>query len=292
MKRFWSCILLGCALSASAQTITDSLLVDGHYRTFRYQLPKSSLSQGSLLFVMHGSGGSGQDMIAPAARLQAIAERERLMLVYPDGYKRYWNECRKFATSAANKENINEEAFFSAMILYFQARFNIDPRQVYAAGFSGGGQMAYKLGMVMPNRIRAIGAIVANLPDSMSCDCAPAQKALSVMIVNGTADKVNPDAGGEMFVNNSSYGRVMSSAESFAYWAKLAGYQGRPKIQQLPDSDTTDGCTITQYMYRFKERPTITRLQVNNGGHSFPNDIDVFLFFWDFCKREWMMRTP
>jgi polyhydroxybutyrate depolymerase len=284
MKRIICCIYLLLPFMAVAQLVTDSLLIEGHYRTFSYQPPAGKLKKGNLLLLMHGSGGTGKNMAQAAAGLQAIAARENLLLVYPDGYQRFWNECRRYATSAANKENINEEAFFTALIQYCHQRFGIDTGKVFAAGFSGGGHMAYKLGLTMPQKIRAIAAIVANLPDSASCDCTKAGKPLPVLIVNGTEDKVNPWQGGEMFVSNSSFGVVLSSPGSFQYWAALAGYAGNPAIRQLPDTDLTDTCTITERTYRQKRRPTVTLLQVNGGGHGFPKDIDVFVYLWQFCR--------
>ncbi len=285
MKQLFCIIFLLLAFTAKAQLVTDSLLIEGHYRTFSYQPPAARLKHGNLLLLMHGSGGSGQNMAANAASLQAIAAQENLLMVYPDGYQHFWNECRRYATSAANKENINEEAFFTALIQHCYRQFGIDTGKVFAAGFSGGGHMAYKLGLTMPHKIKAITAIVGNLPDSASCDCTMAGKALPVLIVNGTADKVNPWQGGEMFVSNSSFGVVRSSFGSFNYWAGLAGYTGNPETAPLPDTDHSDTCTITRFTYRKKHRPTITLLQVNGGEHSFPKDIDVFLYLWQFCKQ-------
>lgn len=285
MKRLLFYLIIGCSATANAQMVTDSILIDGHYRSFLFQPPAMLQKPQSLLFIMHGSGGSAQNMVGPAAQLQAKATQEKLLLVYPNGYEHFWNECRKYATSAANKENIDEAAFFSQMIGYFRHRYGIDTNRIFAAGFSGGGHMAYKLGLTMPDKIKAIAAIVANLPDSASCDCTMAEKALPALIVNGTADNVNPHKGGEMFVGNSSFGVVKSTQGSFDYWAGLAGYSGRPNIRELPNTDTTDGCTITQFTYHKKRRPTITLLQVNGGGHSFPKDVDVFLYAWEFFKK-------
>ena len=233
---------------------------------------------------MHGSGGNANDMIKHTAKLEAIAVKEKLLLVYPEGYKRYWNECRKFATSLANKEDINEQAFFNAMIDYFNKKYGIDKNKIFAAGFSGGGQMAYKLGLTMPNQVKAIAAIVANMPDSASCDCILAGKALPVLIINGTVDNVNPYNGGEMFVNNSSYGVVRSSEGSLNYWSALAGYSGAPAKANLPDTDPDDHKTIESYTYNLPNKPAVSLLKVIGGKHEYPNDIDVYLYVWNFFK--------
>ncbi|MEZ4903861.1 MAG: hypothetical protein R2822_19970 [Spirosomataceae bacterium] len=66
-----------------------------------------------MVFVLHGSGGNGKGMRNSTQQLETIAPHENILLVYPDGYQRYWNECRRTAQSVANMENINENAFFN-----------------------------------------------------------------------------------------------------------------------------------------------------------------------------------
>lgn len=238
------------------------------------------------MFIMHGSGGNAKNIMKSATRLESIASHEHLLIVYPDGYKNYWNECRKYATSAANKENINENAFFKAMISYFNTRYSIDTNQVFAAGFSGGGHMAYKLGLTMPDEIKAIAAVVANMPDPASSDCTSAGKPLPVLIINGTLDNVNPYNGGEMFVDNKSYGVVRSSENTFDYWKTLAGYTGAAIKQLLPDADPADQRTIESYTYSGMNKPTVSLLKVVGGRHDYPGDIDVYVYAWNFFKSQ------
>jgi polyhydroxybutyrate depolymerase len=282
------CILLITIFSyqARCQVKTDSLLVDGHYRTFHFYEPKTKTKKSNLIFILHGSGGNGEGMMKPAANLQAIAEKEGLFLVYPDGYKRYWNECRKEATSETNKENINEEAFFAAMHRYFGKKHKVNSKRFFVIGLSGGGHMAYKLAMAMPETCKAISVVVANVPDTTNMDCTEAKKPVAVMIANGTNDQLNPYNGGRMIMNGASWGYVRSTDRSFRYWATIAGYQGQPSMEALPDKDTTNKQTITRYTFKSEAKPEVTLLQVNGGEHAFPQDVDIFLESWAFFQRE------
>ncbi len=271
--------------SAKSQIIHDSILVDGHYRSFHFLKP--SQQNASLIFVLHGSGGHGMQIRATAKKLEDLSVSENLLMVYPDGYKKFWNECRKTANSAANLENINENAFFGEMLNYFKEKYSFNEKQVFAIGTSGGGHMAYKLALTMPEKFRAITAFIANLPDTNNLDCAEKRMALPVMIVNGTADKTNPYEGGEVkLANNLSLGFVRSTDQTFHYWSSLAGYKGKPKKQLLPDNDPNDGKTIEQYTYKKKRKPEITLLKVIGGKHDYPNDISVYLEAWAFFKRQ------
>lgn len=285
MKKILLSLLLFFSLVANSQLITDSIFIEQHYRTFSYNKPIANIANGSLMFVMHGSGGNANVMLKKTILLEAMSAKEKLLVVYPNGYQHYWNECRKYSTAVANKENINENAFFTAMINYFQTKFGISKNKIYASGFSGGGHMAYKLALTMPGQIKAIAAVVANMPDSASCDCTLAGKAKPVLIINGTMDNTNPYNGGEMFVNNTSYGVVRSTENTFNYWATLAGYNGTPKKTLLPNTDPADEKTIERYAYQQKNKPPVILLKVIGGHHDYPNDIDVYVYAWEFFKK-------
>ncbi len=273
-------------LSANAQLLSDSVRIDNHYRTFHFKKPGTA-TVSHLVFVLHGSGGNGKEFRQNALNLEGRSDQEQFILVYPDGYKHFWNECRKAAQTPPNLENINEEAFFTRMIVYFKDKYKIDESRVFAIGFSGGGHMAYKLVITMPEKIRAITAIVASLPDSTNMDCIEKKVPRSVMIVNGTLDPLNKWEGGEIILaNNVRMGRMRSAEASFRYWAQLAGYTGSPMSDRLPDLDANDGKIIERYSYSHQGKPEVVLLKVVGGKHDLPNDIDTFQEAWTFFKRQ------
>ena len=279
-------ILAICSLSANAQLLSDSFQIDNHYRTFHFKKPSSSNTGSSLIFALHGSGGSGRGVMNSAIKLEAISEQENIIIVYPDGYKNYWNECRKTASSIANIENIDENTFFDRMIEYFILKYQVHPEHVFDIGTSGGGHMAYKLAMTSPQKFKAITAIIANLPDTGNMDCIESKIPISVMIINGTSDSTNPYHGGEVRTAQATFGKVRSTDKTFAYWAALNGYTGKPKKEKLPDTDPADGKTIERFTYSKKGKPEVVLLKVINGKHNYPNDIDVYLEAWNFFKRQ------
>jgi polyhydroxybutyrate depolymerase len=273
------------SLTLEAQLITDSIKCEGHFRTFHYNNPGAA-PRDKLMFVLHGSGGTGKDMMKSTASFEEKTKGEGLLVIYPDGYEKYWNECRKAATSTANIQNINENIFFEEMIDYFNKKFHVNKSNIFAFGVSGGGHMTYKLALTMPGKIRAITAVIANLPDTNNLDCIEGKKPVPVMIINGTADPVNPYNGGSMSVANAVWGDVRSTDKTVSYWATLAGYKGQPVKENLPDTDTADGKTIEKYTYKEKGKPEVVLLEVIGGKHDFPNDISVFDEAWKFFKRQ------
>jgi len=281
-------LLVACLIVAinlvNAQLVSDSIYVDGNYRTFHYYRPDPQARGQAVIFILHGSGGNGRQMIGPAGRLQQQASAENLLLIYADGYKNFWNECRKMANSDANLEDINEQAFFQGMLAQVGKKYGADTSGFYAIGMSGGGHMAYKLAITLPQKCKGICAIVANVPEPSNMDCVESNIAVPVMIINGTKDNVNPYNGGEMRVNGSSFGRVRSTENSLSYWAKMARYNTNPRIK--PDLDTlpANGQSITRHIYEAKGKPRLELLEVIGGTHDFPKDLDAFIESWTFFK--------
>jgi len=263
------------------------MLIEKNYRTFHFVAPKPVHKGASLIFILHGSGGNGMKMMEHTSRLQQEIKNENVIAVYPDGYKNFWNECRKAAPSDANVENIDENSFFNSMIEYFTRNYKINKQKVFAIGTSGGGHMAYKLALTEPGRFKAVTAIVANLPDTNNIDCIGTNKPISIMIINGTKDEINPYNGGPVILgSNFNMGNVRSTDRTFQYWASLAGYKGDPVKEALADTDPSDGKTIERYTYKKKNKPEIVLLKVINGTHGYPNDIDVHVEAWKFFKRQ------
>lgn len=264
--------------------IADSINVEGRYRSFHFRKPNVKSKGFSLVFVMHGSGGSGPSMMQRVKEFDRIADQENMVTVFPSGYKNFWNECRKKSTAEANALDVNEQAFFQGMINYFVRTYEIDRQQVFAVGTSGGGHMAYKLGLTMPSAFRGITAIVANLPDTNNMDCMETKQPMNVMIINGTEDKTNPYNGGEVILGSGNFEHVRSSERTLHYWADLAGYTGDAERRMLPDLDPNDGKRIEEYSYRTGKK-SVVLLKVLGGKHDYPGDINVHLYAWNFFKE-------
>ncbi|NUN70663.1 MAG: poly(3-hydroxybutyrate) depolymerase [Bacteroidetes bacterium] len=281
------CILLLTIWSnGAAQLRSDSLQIDGTWRRYHYQEPSTAVPPQRLVFVLHGSGGSGIGRMKETATLQTIAATEPVLFVYPDGYKNFWNECRKAASSAANLEDIDEASFFRAMISALSKKYGADSSAAFAIGFSGGGHMAYKLALTMPETFRAIVAIVASLPAEENMDCTPSGRPAAVMIVNGTNDQVSPYNGGTINAAGVTLGQVRSTEATFRYWSSLAGYSGEPLRDLMPDADTTNSTSIERYRYAAPGKPEVTLLKMVNGTHADPKDLDIYREAWDFLKRQ------
>jgi polyhydroxybutyrate depolymerase len=275
--------------------------VDSLNREFYYHVPDHVNAHPRLIFVIHGSGATPAIMqISTGHEFDQLADESKdAIIVYPAGFNKYWNDCRKSATYDPKKMNLNDVGFFGEMINYFKEHYNIDTTQVFALGHSLGGHICYKLAKEKPQWFRGVAAISASLPVDANDDCYDMHQPVSVLVMNGTSDPINPYAGGEVIVGDGQKrGAVLSTAETIRYWVNDNGCDTLPKVFSFPDTDTSDHSSAVSYLY---QNPSTHRqvelVKIINGGHIVPNpgfqlwpkslgtvnkDIDAPKVIWDF----------
>jgi polyhydroxybutyrate depolymerase len=283
----------------SGQLKTTSLPIDGHNRNFSYYLPANIDSDRPLIFALHGSMGSGDDMRRLTAyQFDQIADNDNIIAVYPDGYKNHWNGCRASASYAANVDDIDDMAFFEAMINYFAEQYQIDRSRIYATGFSNGGHMVYRLALEKPEAFAALAVIGANLPVDENFNCQKSDKPVSIAIINGTEDPINPYHGGLVsLAGNTSRGIVMSSSESAEYFYQLFASHQTSAQQQMPQLDDNAASSIIVNHWRGNAGRQVRLYTLQGAGHVVPSsqvrygslhkqaaDMDTAIILWDFFR--------
>jgi polyhydroxybutyrate depolymerase len=219
-------------LSGSFQT--GHVEAGGLDRSFSYYTPASLGENAPLLIALHGAEGTGQKLRAFVGyEFEALADRHGFVVVYPDSVAGSWNDCRVSSYNAARRQGIDDVGFVKAVIADLQARYG-GQRPVYVLGYSTGGLMVYRLAVEAPETFTAAAAISASLPSEANSDCTHSGTPVSIAILNGTADRINPFEGGSGHgVWTMSLGNVKSAEESARYFAKLAGYADQTIVERL-----------------------------------------------------------
>ena len=249
------------------------LEVAGRDRSFCFYLPRSVERHPALLLVLHGSTMDGAAMRrGTLCGFDVIADRERFIVVYPDGYENHWNDCRVAGDYEAKRLKIDDVSFMRALVDGFVEQYGVARERVFATGVSNGGQMAFRLALEAPDLVRGIAAIAASLPTTENQSCVPVGRPVAVMVINGTADPMNPFEGGKVALFGFLYSRgmVQSTMATVRYWARLAGYSGEPSSEFLPDRDPGDGTVSRRWAWSAENRPDVVLVEVQNGGHTIP----------------------
>jgi polyhydroxybutyrate depolymerase len=251
-----------------------SLEHDGRTRTWRAYLPAQRAASPALVLVLHASvGDAAQARAGYGYDFDLLAETEGFIAVYPEGVEEHWNDCRKEAPYAANTLDVDDVGFVRALVDRFAREHGADRARVFATGVSNGGQFALRLALEAPDLVRAVAPVAASLPAERNMDCRPAGRPVSVLIMNGTADPMNPFDGGDVALYGllGNRGAVLSSAESADYFRDLAGHDGAAERSVLPDLAPDDGSTVEVTRWQAPGRKTVALYAIRNGGHSAPH---------------------
>ena len=259
---------------------TESISLNGVTRRYAIYIPeKPGAASLPLVFELHGGGISIEDMTGesghktPYKLWMDLADSEKFIVVYPEGLngvyaKPTWNDCRANASVNSTADDVG---FISALIDLLSATYNIEPGSIYASGTSNGGLMALRLAVELPDRIAAVAAVAAAMPDHS--ECRPPALPVSVLFLNGTDDNHLPYDGGILSSPpNPDHGSVYSTAASVNIWKATNHTDQTPVSYSFPDLDSNDGSQVTRYTYANGMKGTeVVLYEVIGGGHSAPS---------------------
>jgi polyhydroxybutyrate depolymerase len=174
-----------CAAPARAD---EHVTVGGVERTYHVYVPARRAPSPPLVVVLHGAFGSGAGAEA-AYRWDALADREGLVVLYPDGLQRAWNAGDCCGQPRAG--GVDDVAFIETAIRATARAYATDPARLYVTGISNGGMMAYRLACESAVPIAAIAPVAATL--TVTCEHP---QHVSVLHVHGLADRNVPIDGG------------------------------------------------------------------------------------------------
>lgn len=253
---------------------SDTITVDTLERTFSVFVPRMVRPTAGVVLALHGgSGGSGARLRGFIGReLERLAEARGFLVAYPDGIDGSWNGCRAGATNPAKVRQIDDVAFVRTLIAHLQQTQGIDPARVFALGYSNGAHLAFRLALEVPDAVRAIAAFGANLPAADALDCRTSGVGVAALLVNGTADRINPFGGGAVRLpDGTMLGRVRSAAASAEYFARLAGHSGPGARDTILAPHPVDGLAVERLRFVKAGAPEIVLYAIHGGGHTIPS---------------------
>lgn len=155
----------------------------GLERDYRVHIPPryDARVPAPVVIVLHGGYGTGK-YIQKQSRMNEAADREGYIGIYPDGIARSWNAGG--CCGPAMERKLDDVGFIARLLDQAQGHYCIDPRRVYATGFSNGAMLAHRLACELSDRIAAI-APVSGTP--MVSSCTP-KRPMSVLIFHGSKD--------------------------------------------------------------------------------------------------------
>jgi len=275
----------------SSSIIEKTIKHNGLDRTYSFYKPKGLQPLSPLVIVFHRAKSSGIQMRELTGyRFDKIADDDNFIVVYPDGYEGNWNDCRKSAKDSAHKLNIDDVGFIKSLIDLFVKEYSIDRSRVFLTGLSNGGHMCFKLAMEISDKIRAIAAIAAHIPVKENNSCSIPHVPVSILLVSGTNDPINPFEGGDVSILGIiKKGQVLSAMGTVEFWLKAFGISASPTFLKFPDKKPDDGSWIDRKTWSSKGNNQIALYTVHGGGHTIPGTKQHLSFFWGKTNQDIIM---
>jgi len=167
-------VLLWAGLAGAAYALDEKIELEfgGHERLALVHVPDvlaTAKVPVAVVIGYHGGGGDAQGF-REYSGLDAVADREGFIVVYPEGVakkglfkKRFhtWNagECCGYAKEI----EADDVGFTFAVLDALDKRHRIDRTRIFATGHSNGGMMSYRLAAEASDRVRAIAPVGGTL---------------------------------------------------------------------------------------------------------------------------------
>ncbi len=298
-----ACAFVAAATAAIAGKIGTELSqqdirVGGILRNYViYSPPNPGHDSMPLVLVLHGQGGSGAQVIEQG-HWKEVAQRNRFVLVAPNGVlqrpdgqesffgnKRSWN-AGPGSDSFAEQHQIDDVGFIRALLDQVETQLPIDKSRVYVTGFSNGAAMAFRVAAELSDRFSAVAPVSNALLVPARLD-----HPVSLLLIWGSDDPLNPFAGGEIKRRNVSIRRP-SANQSLMMWSRsmhcgdrlvskvIADGVTRSKVSDCPIGSDAELIVVAGLGHQWPGGRAYLTIIAGSGS----NKLDATTVIWNFFE--------
>ncbi len=190
----------------------------GLNRHYLLHLPEGYQSNPQpLLIVLHGGGMTGGEM-RRYTQLDHVADELGFIVAYPDAIPDWAEGCN---CSESDRAGVDDIGFFSHLINEIDEEFGVIRSQVVIAGFSQGGQMAFRVACESGTEVASVAVVGATMSIALSNNCSPSTR-VPLIFVMGTEDRYFPWDPPADTTNRWD----LSAEETISFWASTNGCSG------------------------------------------------------------------
>ena len=265
-------------------TRTRHITVSGVSRMYLLHAGGEPKPGRPLVLVLHGWHGSAVGIERRTrGSFDKLADRDGAVVIYPEALDDpRWNDGWPTGGPAPP----DDLAFLSTLIDALSAELGIDRQRVYAAGFSNGASMVYRLACQRPDLVAAVAPVSGDMSGPVASGCSGGTP-VAIIAMHGTHDGLVPFGD-----------RQQNDVRT---WVRRDGCPPTPSSSRLPDTDPDDGTKTRVDLYAPCVAGTaVAFYTIEGGGHAWPGgeamrsrgahentprDFDAAAVIWDFFQQ-------
>ena len=227
-----------------------------------------------LVLLFHGFTNNISNMFNDS-EMQMLADTNNFIYAIPQGLGGLpgWNIGLNFGGNA------DDLGFTRSLIDRISLNYSINPKRVYAAGFSNGGFFSYQLACQMSDKIAAIASVAGSMNPTWISGSNPtcnSQHQMPILQFTGTNDNVIPIAGG-------NGGTALNNV--FNYWIDFNNTNTAPTITNI-------NAVTKRTVYNNGDNGAIVEfIEIGGRGHEWPKTTtaglreNASIRIWDFFSK-------
>lgn len=216
------------------------LTVGGKNRSYVLHVPSAydGKSAVPLIIDFHGITGNGPGE-RQSSPYPAQTDKDGVIMAFPTGLAgplgNAWN------VGPCCVKDVDDVEFAKALVTEIQKSACIDPKRVYAVGFSMGGGMSHYLACHASDVFAAVAPAAFDLLEENVTTCKPSRP-ITTLLFRGTADNVVSYNGGYSDVVQGMPITFLGAKATFAKWAELNQCSGAASAEDGKGCSKYSGC--------------------------------------------------
>ncbi|MHB8077885.1 MAG: CE1 family esterase [Candidatus Krumholzibacteriia bacterium] len=224
-----------------------------------------------VVVMFHGGGGAARGAMWETGWAEK-ADEEGFLAVFPEGSRpdasrpagfrdnpQTWNDGSRRSNVGAVERGEADVEFVSTLLADLKTRVSVDERRVYATGFSNGASMAFRVARELSPLIAAVAPVAGS--DWLE---AQPERPVPLLYITGTADPLNPVAGGEIRIGGKDFGAKPPTRDMIDRWVRMFGPPEEPR-----EIFNRDGATGIAYGPA-GGTPQVVLYTISGHGHHWP----------------------
>jgi polyhydroxybutyrate depolymerase len=209
-------------------------------RTYILHMPSKydGSKPAPLVVDFHGLSGSGSQEESTTL-YKSLTDAEGVVSAYPDGKSgpngTAWN------VGPCCVANVDDVAFAKALVADVEKVACIDPKRVYAVGFSMGGGMTHYLGCHAADVFAAVAPAAFDLLKENVDDCRPSRPITVISFRSHGDTFVDYNGAASSYVASMPI-TFLGAKATFAKWAELDQCTGSPSAEDSNGCSTYSSC--------------------------------------------------